>query len=403
MFKSIDNYLKDIESSLEKNRIEYVKSVIGLSEYGNQILLFQIKNMRRKGLILGYPHPNEPLSQLFIKVLLDNLDNFKGSQDWFIIPVWDIDGSKINERWWQSELNFESLIYNWYRPGTNNQVEWSFPLSYKGYSFNKQLPENTAVRKLIDNNSFDFLLSLHNGMFGSVYMYISPNLYSNKDSLKKAIEYTGINPLEEKPTPYVEKIANGIFSLPYATKEIDFFRKNSSISDYDNGDSSFGYINDSCKCVVSEIPVFDLHLKPVEITVKSIYDKKLIFWNTMHSILDEKFTNANRAGIPKELSSAYEFYQKKDIDTKILFPKSKPISGRKTANNNIVESYVSFLFILAVQVAPLTRDKKIEEKSHAFIREIQEEIDNLVEILSYKNLDFIRGYAKRILNIITDM
>ncbi|EHJ01781.1 hypothetical protein CDLVIII_5299 [Clostridium sp. DL-VIII] len=121
MFMSIDKYLKKIDKKLLESKLNYKKYIIGKSRNNKDIILFEIYNMDINAMFLGFPHPNEPLSQIIINNVLDLALEIQngGNKKWMIIPVWDVDGAEINEKWWKKDdYTILDIIKYWYRPST---------------------------------------------------------------------------------------------------------------------------------------------------------------------------------------------------------------------------------------------------------------------------------------------
>ena len=69
--ETVDDYLADIERTAAGFGLAIRRVRIGTSSQGREIVAYAIDGPPRKLLILGFPHPNEPLSQVVIPHLLD--------------------------------------------------------------------------------------------------------------------------------------------------------------------------------------------------------------------------------------------------------------------------------------------------------------------------------------------
>lgn len=396
-FKVIVEYLNFIEKFILVK--QYEKFIVAYSENNNPIYLYKIYNMPNQCLFLGFPHPNEPFSQIFIEMLFKNINKYQGNKEWYVVPVWDIDGALINEKWWKNKtITINNMIDNWYRPATNMQVEWTFPIVYKGYFYNNPMPETLAVKKILDDVKFDFLISLHNSMFADSYFYISDNLKEHSGFFNKLLSKNEFDIINYKPTPYVDKIEHGIFNLPYAKKEIEYFMANNSMENYDNGQASFEYVNSNCKCIIPEISIFDLELTKVTITKEYIQCKKKYFWEGMHNILSSVFDNLSEE-VNKSISSPHEFFKKREIDTIIIFKdKIKKELLEDIADNGECKRYISFLFVIATQITQIKHF--LEEKDKKFIREIKVEIGNLVQNIKIKDYQKLTSFSEEIISFL---
>src|SRR5262249_45200851 len=91
---------------------------------------------RRPVLLLGVPHPNEPIGTLtidFLTRLLCEDDELRYRLDVtvFAVPVADPDGLVLNEGWFKGAFSPLRYALEFYRPPHREQVEWSFPGDYK--------------------------------------------------------------------------------------------------------------------------------------------------------------------------------------------------------------------------------------------------------------------------------
>lgn len=158
---------------------------IGSSRLGEPLYCLTIGSGSRQALVFAMPHPNEPIGALSAGELARQLcedANLLGSLDfsWHIIPCIDPDGTRLNEGWFKGPFTRSHYARHFYRPATEDQVEWTFPFSYKRAYFDRVLPETLALMRLIDALRPDLLCSLHNAESGGVYYYLSrptPGLY----------------------------------------------------------------------------------------------------------------------------------------------------------------------------------------------------------------------------------
>jgi hypothetical protein len=151
---------------------------LGKSQAGDQIEAIKIGNGPKNALIFAMPHPNEPIGSMMVDyfserlaedaVLLNSLDF-----TWYLIKCVDPDGMRLNENWFKGPFTITNYAQHFYRPPSHQQVEWTFPINYKGINFNSPLPETQALMVLIEIIKPDLIYSLHKAGFGGVYFYIS--------------------------------------------------------------------------------------------------------------------------------------------------------------------------------------------------------------------------------------
>ncbi|MDQ0727125.1 M14 family zinc carboxypeptidase [Microbacterium sp. W4I20] len=158
---------------------------IGTSRLGEPISLYSIGTGTRSALVVGGVHPNEPIGSLTILHLIEQLATdaaFREQLDttWHIVPCADPDGMRLNEAWFADPSDRELYARQFYRPAPDEQVEWTFPFSYKKAYFDAMMPETQALARAIDTARPDLYVPLHNSEGGGAYYYLSrpmPGLY----------------------------------------------------------------------------------------------------------------------------------------------------------------------------------------------------------------------------------
>ena len=168
---------------------------IGTSRLGEPISLYSIGDGARSALVVGGVHPNEPIGSLTILHLTEQLASdaaFRGQLDttWHIVPCADPDGMRLNEGWFADPSDRERYAREFYRPAPDEQVEWTFPFSYKKAYFDAMMPETQALARAIDTARPDLYVPLHNSEGGGAYFYLSrpvPALYPLLHALPAAL------------------------------------------------------------------------------------------------------------------------------------------------------------------------------------------------------------------------
>ncbi|WP_214318399.1 M14 family zinc carboxypeptidase [Nonomuraea sediminis] len=153
---------------------------IGASRLGEPLRVATIGNGPRDAVIIGGPHPNEPIGALTVSSLLRRLIDDAWLREefgyrWHLIPCVDPDGARLNEGWYVRPGDRRAYAEHFYRPCEADQVEWTFPLTGEGYTFDRTLPETEALMRLMDEVRPAFVYSLHNGELQGAFFYLSRN------------------------------------------------------------------------------------------------------------------------------------------------------------------------------------------------------------------------------------
>lgn len=288
-----DNILKNIPDyktfytveELEKSTLElqkkYPKAVevfeIGKSREGRSIKCIKLGNGKKIGLMFACPHPNEPIGAMMLEyftqascqdqAFLDDL-----GYTWYIIKCVDPDGLKLNENWLKGPFTATNYIKNFFRPAGNVQVEWSFPMKYKKYNFDKPLPETVAIMSLIEKIKPDFIYSLHNAGFGGVFWYINKEMPEIWDSLRSTTVESGL-PLHlgQPELPCCKPYSDAIYKMVTGEDIYDYLEEFSPIpaeKAYTRGTDSSAYSLKFNKSVslITELPYFyDVRIKDMSL------------------------------------------------------------------------------------------------------------------------------------------
>ena len=204
----------------------------GTSTEGRPIELLTIGRGSRTALLLGVPHPNEPIGTLtleFLSRLLCERQDLREKLDYtfLIVKVADPDGLALNAGWLKGTFSPLKYALNYYRPPQNEQVEWGFPVLYKTLHFTTPPAETRVVMQLMNQHRPTFLYSLHNASFCGVYFYTSrclPALFQQLHQLVAAQEL----PLHrgEPEVPYIQQWDRAIYPLFGVQAGYDFLEKN---------------------------------------------------------------------------------------------------------------------------------------------------------------------------------
>jgi hypothetical protein len=195
------------------------REIVGTSTEGRPIELVTIGHGRTPALLVGVPHPNEPIGTLtlaFLGRLLCEDEALRAELDvtLYAITVADPDGFVLNEGWFKGEFSPQRYATHFYRPPHREQVEWSFPVDYKTLRFSTPTSETAAVMRVMLRVRPRVFYSLHNAGFCGVYFYVSharPALFSALHELVASQRL----PLHrgEPEVPYLRVLAPAVYAL----------------------------------------------------------------------------------------------------------------------------------------------------------------------------------------------
>lgn len=244
-------------------------SCVGHSRQGSPIQLIKIGHGSKNALVFACPHPNEPIGSLTVDFLTRELASNPQLEKeldytWYFIKCIDIDGSRMNEGWFKGPFGITNYMHHYFRPAFRDQVEWTFPVTYKKLHFNSPIPETEVLMELIDTLHPEFMFSLHNLGFGGAYWYISkdiPELYPKFYDITKQMGVP--RKLGEAETPYAVSFAPAVFQMMKAKDSYDYterFTNQDPAAKRDYGTSSDEYANrdgkDRTMTFVCELPYF---------------------------------------------------------------------------------------------------------------------------------------------------
>jgi hypothetical protein len=180
---------------------------IGTSRLGEPLIMLSTGRGPKQALLVGGPHPNEPVGFLTLLQLARRLADDAELRDgmgyaWNLIPCIDPDGARLNEGWYGGPLTIEHYHRHFYRPALRNQPEWTFPMYHGSAFFDRPLPETEALMRVIDELRPRFQYSLHNADFGAAYFVLSRDIPGLAGELAQTARGRDI-PLELTPSEAV--------------------------------------------------------------------------------------------------------------------------------------------------------------------------------------------------------
>lgn len=267
-FLTVDQMDASTKALAEKypDKVEVLE--IGASKDGHPVYCLKIGNGKNNALMYGLPHPNEPIGAMLLEYLSHAMvedDAFLNEYDytWYIVKSIDIDGTKKNEKWFTPPFSITNYAKNFFRPASDQQVEWTFPVKYKNYEFDRPIPEAVALMNLIDEIKPKFLYSLHNAGFGGTYWYISKNYPDAWEKFYEVSKQQNIPlSLGEPEVNYIEELSPAIFKMFGLKETYDHYEKFGSLPPEQMltaGTSAHGYCEDQgydTTVLVTELPYF---------------------------------------------------------------------------------------------------------------------------------------------------
>ena len=241
---------------------------IGQTPGGSPIYEYRVGEGRNHALLFGFPHPNEPIGSMMLHFLTRELARNERLRDhfdftWHVVICAEPDKAGLNEGWFKGDLTVTRYARHFYRPPSYQQVEWTFPVSYKTYRFDEPTPEARALMEIIDNNPINFSFGLHNSGFGGAYYYWSHDVPPLYPTLYGLIEGQGLAlHLGEPEVPWGVKFDDkSMFGMVYFTESYDYMEKHSPIHPdevLNSGASSDDYVKGKYRALTvnCELPYF---------------------------------------------------------------------------------------------------------------------------------------------------
>ena len=238
---------------------------VGESSDGEPIPMVQIGSGEERILLFACPHPNEPIGAMLVHFLLDELianEDLRRGRSWFLLPCVDPDGTRLNEGWFAGPYTIRNYARHFYRPRSEEQVEWTFPIDYKDLHFDSPMPETRALMRAFGLAEPKLVYSLHNAGFGGVYYYLSHNLKDIYNTLYEVPKARGLAlSLGEAEMPWATEFAPAIYKTSSITEAYDYYEQYGTQRPVDliqGGASSYDFFRDPNDPVmlIAELPYF---------------------------------------------------------------------------------------------------------------------------------------------------
>ncbi|MFB7126190.1 M14 family zinc carboxypeptidase [Kitasatospora sp. NPDC056273] len=192
---------------------------IGSSRRGRALDVLSVGTGRRPVLVVGGPHPNEPVGYAtiaFLAELTAARPELRDGMSWHFLPCVDPDGAALNEEWTSAPLDLHTEHRHFFRPALAEQPEWTFPIPWRGGVHRFGLPEQQALADLVDELEPAAVVSLHNAEFGEPFFILSRDVPGLAARLAAVAARSGLPVGEAPPSDVVgwPVLGDGVYGMP---------------------------------------------------------------------------------------------------------------------------------------------------------------------------------------------
>ncbi len=393
----------EMDANTMKLQAEYPDKVevteAGRSRKGHPIYCLKIAGGDKNAFMFGCPHPNEPMGAMMLEyftraIAEDDALRESLGYTWYIIKSIDVDGTQLNEKWFKGPFTLTNYARNYFRPAGYEQAEWTFPMSYKDYTFDKPIPETQVLMKIIDEAKPVFMYSLHNSGFGGTYWYLTRDLSPIWEKLYAASRKQNI-PLHlgEPEVNYIKPYAPAIFPLIGQEDTYDYYEKFADVPPetlMSAGGSSGGYAGKyGTVTLVTELPYFFEERiqsdKEMPFTRREAALKKLDYYHgneqtieTYYSQVKHLISEDNPFAKMVELSLKHS---QRDYETEKSFIESSedyagPCKESEAFDNlELPKFFGLFMWTLTIRSCEHELEKEHTEEEKALLRRVHEECE----------------------------
>ncbi len=151
--------------------------VVGEDRSGEPIEMISMGDGAKSVLVIGAPHPNEPIGCIGIEWLIeqfaaDALLLRRTGCRWHFIKAIEPYALKQNEAWFQRP-DVRTYLQHFYRPPGDAQAEYAFPPAPGSDSSWQPVAENKAYQQALAIAQPDLLASLHNAEGSGAFYFVS--------------------------------------------------------------------------------------------------------------------------------------------------------------------------------------------------------------------------------------
>jgi Zinc carboxypeptidase len=216
-FPTVDELNARVELLADRHPKCVQLDVVGESRLGEPITMASVGSGEEHVLLIGGPHPNEPVGFLTGLEIAEHLaeTGVPWGRTWHLIPCIDPDAARLNERWYSAPSSIATHHRHFYRPAMAAQPEWDFSPSPGSPPSAGQLPETLALMRVIDALRPRLQVPLHNADFGGAFFTVNRSVPGIAEPLLAAVARHGL-PLETHPTDANgwERAGEGVYVMP---------------------------------------------------------------------------------------------------------------------------------------------------------------------------------------------
>lgn len=237
----------------------------GRSRGGHDIRCLELGTGPLRAVLVGAPHPEEPVGTLVLEHLLQLLAETDLAErlgfSFSVVKVADPDGMRLNEAWFGEPGDLAGFLLRQYRPPFVEQFEWTFPFEYKRYVFGKPLPEARAVMEVVYRAPLDLYMGLHNAHCSGAYFYVSHDDATLTGELAAVLAAAGLPPHRGEPEmPYLNAFGDAVFEAFDLSDDYEYFVRYgvepaAALQGGTSSDSFAASVWD-CFTLVAEVPFF---------------------------------------------------------------------------------------------------------------------------------------------------
>ena len=227
-FLTVDEIDDLTDSILKLPNVNLIE--IGKTIDEKTLSMIEIGKGDKTALIIGVPHSDEPLGSLvvtfFARWLAAHPEKEYFGWRWLFIPILERRGMKLNEGWFNMPHSFAAHARSNFREPTEDQYEWTFPIEYNQYTWNRSRPETIAVKKVLEKEKPALMCNLHHSGFYNAYYYLSRDIPEVYPELKKLAKSCMMPLSDMSPdVPFGKMFEPGFYQMYGLRDYIDYYKE----------------------------------------------------------------------------------------------------------------------------------------------------------------------------------
>lgn len=194
---------------------------IGESWAGRPIEMISIGEGEQNALVVGVPHPNEPVGAVTVERMIRLMLGPDGKRErrgmkWHFIKAIDPEGLRLNAGWLKGPRTLRNYAESYFRPALSRQPETTFPLEIGEHRFSASTPENQAWQRAFELTKPIVHASLHHCDIGGAFHCVSRNIPALNPVLDQIILDQGLTHMTgfQAPDVPIEWVSAGVSVYP---------------------------------------------------------------------------------------------------------------------------------------------------------------------------------------------